>query len=145
MKFRSSSAVCVSLFIVVLYTTCVVVVWQLNSPRLMEEDWKLQLHRSLMAAVRAFLTPPSIQLATDYRRYKERKNFLGVHPGTSTHTPTPIHPTHPPIHPTHPPIHPTHPSIWEVKSSLELHFVYVKKILRGSCNVWGGSFPLPPN
>ena len=99
-----------SLFIVVLYTTCVVVLWQLNSPLLMEEDWKSQPHRSLMAAVRAFLTARSIQLATDYRRYKEQKNFLVVHPGTSAHRHPPTHtPTHPHPHAPTPP-HPHAPT-----------------------------------
>jgi len=55
MKLRSSGVVCISLvpFIKLLYTTCVVVVWQLNSPLSMEVDWKSQLQCSLMAAVRA--------------------------------------------------------------------------------------------
>jgi len=46
---------------VVLYTICVVVVWQLNWPFSMDVDWKSQLHRSLMAAARASLTARSIQ------------------------------------------------------------------------------------
>jgi len=61
MKLRSSGAVCISLvpFIKLLYTTCVVVVWQLNSPLSMEVDRKSQLQRSLMAAVRDVLTARS--------------------------------------------------------------------------------------
>ena len=59
-------------FIIVLYTICVVEVWQLNSPLPIEVDWKLQLHRSLMAAVRASLSAFSIQSAIDYN---ENNNF----------------------------------------------------------------------
>ena len=69
MKLRSSGAVYSSLvpFIKLLYTTCVVVVWQLNSPLSMEVDWKSQLQRSLMAAVRAVLTAMSALVPSSWR------------------------------------------------------------------------------
>ena len=62
-KSRSSDAVCTSLvpFITLLYTTCVVVVWQLKPPFSMEVGWKSQLHCSLMAAARASLTALSMK------------------------------------------------------------------------------------
>lgn len=89
-RSRSSDAVSTLLvpFIMLLYTTRVVIVWQLNSPFSMEVGWKSQLHRSLTAAARASLTALSMKSPPSWpnRNQKMKKISLAYFIATDMKT-----------------------------------------------------------